>query len=53
MNNNLGEIFYNGKIINLSSTDENDLFNMYNELENNQIIKKEQIKNILREMEGV
>lgn len=52
MNNNLGEILYNGKIMNLSSLENNDLQNMYNELENNQVIKKEQIKNILREMEG-
>lgn len=52
MSNNLGEIFYNGRIMNLSSLTENELQNMINELEASQVNKKENIKKILKQMEG-
>ena len=50
MSNNLGEIFYNGRIINLSSVDEQELMKMVDELENSQAKNKETIKNILNKM---
>ena len=52
MSNNLGEIFYDGRIINLSSLSENELQKMMNELEEIQVSKKENIKKILKQMEG-
>lgn len=50
MNNKLGEVFYNGKIINLDSTDETELNDIVNELESSQVNKKEEIKKILNQM---
>ena len=52
MSNKLGEIFYNGRIMNLSSLNESELQNMMNELEASQVSKKEKIKKILKQMEG-
>ena len=50
MNNKLGEVFYNGRIINLDSTDEQELKNIVNDLETSQVSKKEKIKNILEQL---
>lgn len=45
--NNLGEIFYNGRIINLKSANNDELEDIIRELEQEQNHKKETIKNIL------
>lgn len=50
MNNNLGEIFYNGKIINLNGTTEQELKMIFDEIENSQAKKKEIINNIFKQM---
>lgn len=50
MSNKLGEVFYDGRIINLDSAEEQYLNNIVNELEKGQANKKEKIKSILNQM---
>lgn len=50
MNHSLGEIFYQGKMVNLSLMESQELENMWQELEENQVIKKEAIKVCLNRM---
>lgn len=50
MNRNLGEIFYQGRTVNLSLAEPQELENMFQELEENQVIKKEAIKVCLNRM---
>ena len=50
MNHSLGEIFYHGKIVNLSLTEPQELENMWQEFEENQVIKKEAIRVCLNRM---
>ena len=51
MNNKLGEIFYNGRIINFSSTNDQELETMYSELETSRAKKIEKIKNFVEQTE--
>lgn len=50
MNHSLGEIFYQGKMVNLSLVESQELENMWQEFEENQVIKKEAIKVCLNRM---
>ena len=47
MSNKLGEVFFDGRIINLDSAEEQNLNNIVNELEKNQANKKVKINRIL------
>lgn len=50
MMNNLGEIFYNGRIINLNVANESELKNRMQELEEAQKNIKAMIRQILKQM---
>ena len=50
INHSLGEMFYQGKMVNLSSVEPQELENMWQEFEENQVIKKEAIKVCLNRM---
>lgn len=50
MDNNLGEVFYNGKILNLSTMQENEMRDMLENLRSKQVVKKEAIRENLNKM---
>ena len=50
MDNNLGEVFYNGKICTLSTMQENEMRDMLENLRSKQVVKKEAIRENLNKM---
>ncbi len=50
MDNNLGEVFYNGKIYTLSTMQENEMRDMLENLRSKQVVKKEAIRENLNKM---
>ena len=52
MKNELGEVFYDGKIINLSNADIGELNNVLTNLKNNKVQIKEKIDDNLNQMMG-
>lgn len=52
MNKDLGEIFYDGKIISLSSANVSELTNILMNLRNGKIVEKEKIDENLKQMRG-
>lgn len=52
MENNLGEIFYEGRIIKLNFADNNELKTIYEEKLGNRAMAKEKVFSCLEEMKG-
>lgn len=53
MRNNLGEIFYNGKIVNLQNLEEAQAMEILRSLRDRQAVSKEKIDNCLDKMRSI